>query len=169
MKKNETPFKLIVLLLLMVTVSSCLDDPDEVDYTQARGDIIVSEYLEYLTGEGYDVDTTDLGVYYVILKEGEGEFVQGGDSIGIVYSGFLPESGNIFDASSYWHEDGLWKYTHLSTNLISGFYDAVGQLNEGAEGLFLIPSDLAYGAAGSGSINPYSPIAFRIDLVEIYE
>ena len=81
--------KLLKFLLLAVIVGSaysCFDDDpivDPINYTAAREDALLGEYLDTLMNRGYDLDTTELGVYYSITKEGEGDFVQTGDSIGV--------------------------------------------------------------------------------------
>ena len=169
--KNKMKF--LALAVLMVIAYSCFNDPidttDSINYTQQREDSIISMYIDTLVNRGFNVDTSSAGVYYVMLNEGEGDYPQAGDSIGIIYTGYFPESGYIFDQSAYWHQDSIWNYTYLSQNLIPGFDDAVGHLNKGAKGLFLLPSDLAYGSTGKGSIPPYSPLVFNIKLVDIYE
>jgi len=165
--------KILGLAAIIIT-ASCIKE-DEIDYTPEREAAIISRYVDSLITEGYDVDTTANGVFYTMVDEGDGgPTVQPGDSIGIVYMGFFPESGDIFDSSEYhYYEggDGVWKYTFKSMDLIPGFDEAVSLLSEEAEGLFLIPSSQAYGSEGSwdGSIPPYSPLVFDIKLVKIYE
>ena len=172
MKNGKNLFKFLAIAVIFLVTYSCFDDPvgeDPINYTPAREAALLSEYLDTLVNREYDIDTTDLGVYYIVLEAGEGEFAQAGDSIGIDYTGFFPENSSTFDASSYHYEDGIWKYIHSSTGLIPGFYDAINHLNKGADVLFVLPSALAYGATGYSSIPPYTTIAFRIKLIDIYE
>jgi FKBP-type peptidyl-prolyl cis-trans isomerase FkpA len=167
-----TNFAKFLILSAIIITASCIKE-DETEFTPEREAAIISRYIDSLITKGYDIDTTVNGVFYAIVDEGEGGImVQPGDSIGVIYMGFFPESGNIFDASEYHYGvDGVWKYTYKSMDLIPGFDEAVGLLWEGAEGLFLIPSSQAYGSQGSwdGSIPPYSPLVFDIKLVEIYQ
>ena len=170
MKIIKNLLKLLVLSLV-IGVVSCLDDQvDDIAYTPEREAAIISQYVDSLKSNGYEVDTSDVGVIYTIIEEGEGVFPQAGDSIGVIYIGYFPESGTIFDASDVWYEGGIWKLTYLSTNVIAGFNDAIAHLNKDAEGLFLMPSALAYGPDGSydGSIPPYSPLVFDIKLMDFY-
>jgi FKBP-type peptidyl-prolyl cis-trans isomerase FkpA len=171
MKKMKL-LKFLLLAVIVVSAYSCFDDDpivDPINYTAAREDALLDEYLDTLMNRGYDLDTTDLGVYYSITKEGEGDFVQTGDSIGVNYQGFRPDNGRIFDASAYNYADSIWKFTFTPDKLISGFDDALMHLNKGAEGVFVIPSDYAYGATGYGSIPPYTTLTFIIKLEDIYE
>ncbi|SHE45688.1 FKBP-type peptidyl-prolyl cis-trans isomerase FkpA [Mariniphaga anaerophila] len=162
--------KFLIGIIIGLTVISCLGLPeDDTDYTPEREAAIISEYIDSLFARGYDVDTSAAGVYYVILEEGEGDYVQPGDSIGIKYVGFFPENSGVFDTSEYWYDDGIWKFTYSSANLISGFYNAISLLNKGTTGLFMMPSDLAYGSTGTTTIPPYSPIVFELELADIYQ
>jgi len=170
-----TTIKILLKFIFITSVlfaTSCIDEMgEEVEYTPEREAAIISEYLDSLNSNGYDVDTTEIGVYYAIIKQGDGEYPVPGDSIGLIYVGFFPESSYVFDASSRWNTDGIWKFNYMSTDLIQGFENAISYLNEGTEGIFIVPSANAYGPEGSddGSIPPYSPLAFDIKLVEIYE
>jgi len=171
MKTLKNLFKFLILAAIIIT-TSCIDDVGEkIDYTPEREARIIAEYLDSLVTNGYDVDTTEIGVYYSIIEEGDGEYVMPGDSIGIIYIGFFPESSYMFDASSVYNSEGILKYRYMNTEMIPGFENAISYLNEGSEGIFLIPSSQAYGAAGSqdGSIPPYSALAFDIKVVKIYE
>jgi len=157
-------------VLIFTIIYSC-NTMESDHYTPEREAAIISDYIKSLVAGGHDVDTTQTGMFYVIRKEGEGEYAQAGDSIGMIYEGFFPESGYVFDSSDFWYENGVWKFIYLSNELIAGFDEAISYLNKGAEGTFLIPSDLAYGSTGNfnRTIPPYSPLVFNIKLVDIYD
>lgn len=166
--------KFVAVVVLMISVYSCFNDSsvtpvDYSNYTQEREDSIISMYLDTLISHGLNVDTTSAGVYYVMLKEGEGNYPQQGDSVGVIYTGYFPENGYIFDKSATYFSDSIMWYNYRESGFISGFEDAVGHLNKGAKGLFLLPSSLAYGATGYNSIPPYSPLVFELKLADIYE
>jgi len=170
--KNMKRIKFLLIAIVLFAAYSCFDDPVEqepIDYTPAREADLLSEYLDMLDEEGYDVDTAAVGIYYVIDEPGDGTYVQTGDSIGIKYTGFMPDNGYVFDRSASHYTNGLWNFRYTPGGLIPGFEAALSLMNEGTEGLFIIPSDLAYGATGSGAIPPYTTIAFQIELVAIYE
>lgn len=173
MRKIGKCWRLLAIAGLLLGAVSCMDDgadEEPIAYTSEREAGIITDFIQLLESEGMDVDTTDLGIYYTIEEAGDGAFVQEGDSIGIEYIGYFPESGNVFDRSSYWYDNGKWQFVYPTSGLIPGFNDALAQLHEGDTGIFLIPSDLAYGIYGSSSgvIPPYSALVFLIKLVEIY-
>ncbi len=161
--------KFLAIAGLMFALASCFsnsDDTDTIDYTPEREAALIQEYLDTMVNRGFDIDTTNAGVYYIKIKEGEGDYVQAGDSIGIEYVGFFV-TGVVFDASAY-YGDGIYRYVHLGTRMIPGFEDAVSHLKKGGEASFLLPSSMAYGSYGTRTIPPYTPLVFEISLVDIY-
>ncbi len=170
--KQMKKIKFLLIAIVLFAAYSCFDDPveqEQIDYTPAREAALLTEYIDTLEERGYDVDTAGVGIYYVIEEAGEGAYVQMGDSIGLEYTGFIPDNGYVFDTSAKHYTNGLWKFRYTPGGLIPGFEAALSLMNEGTEGLFIIPSDLAYGIAGSGAIPPYTTIAFTLKLVAIYE
>ncbi|PTN06805.1 FKBP-type peptidyl-prolyl isomerase-like protein [Mangrovibacterium marinum] len=156
-----------VLAIGLLSVVACSkDDTEQVVYSPAKEAAEINSLIEELTADGYDVDTTETGVYYTMLVEGDGNYVQPGDSIGISYTGSFA-NGYSFDSSSN-QEDGIWRYVPDHITLIEGFSDAVSHLREGGSGKFIIPSALGYGPNGYYIIPPYTPLIFEIELVAIY-
>lgn len=171
-QKSMRSIKLLLWVFAAAAViftASCIKEPDRVDYTPEREQVIIKEFIDSLIAKGNSVDTSYYGMYYVILKEGTGEFIKFNDSIGVSYVGYFPETGYVFDASEFWYSGGIWKFRYQSSYLISGFDEALSLLNKSSEGLFLVPSDMAYGATGNGAIPPYSPLVFHIKIEDIYE
>jgi FKBP-type peptidyl-prolyl cis-trans isomerase FkpA len=126
----------------------------------------LNQVLANIEADGYDLDTTDLGIYYIVHKEGEGNFPEPGDTCRLEYSGFFLD-GVIFDASAFHYADSTWEFVYKEIDLISGFDDGIALMNKGAEIDMIIPSGLAYGEYGSGNIPPYSPIMFSAKMRDI--
>ncbi len=156
---------LIVSALIFLSIS-CISTEDEITRTQEMETEELDAALASLTSQGYDIQTTDLGVFYIIQKEGEGAYAMSGDTLSLNYTGYLLD-GTVFDASGYYYADSLWEFVYKEVHLIPGFDDALSLMNKGTELYFIIPSDLAYGAYGSGIIPPYSSIIFSTKLEDI--
>lgn len=171
--KQMKRIKFLLIAIVLIAAYSCFDDPveqEQIDYTPAREAALLAEYIDTLVNRGYDVDTAAAGIYYIVTKTTDGAYIQAGDSIGLEYTGFIPESGVVFDRSENHYVNGLWKFRYTpGDGLIPGFEVALSLLTEGAEGIFIIPSDMAYGITGSGLIPPYTTIAFELKLKDIYE
>jgi FKBP-type peptidyl-prolyl cis-trans isomerase len=89
----------------------------------------------------------------------------------VKYTGKLL-NGEIFDASAWHSEDAKYEYLHkaptdATKTMIQGWEEGIEVLRKGGSGTFLIPSNKAYGSSGKGSILPYTPLIFVIEVVNI--
>jgi len=74
-------------------------------------------------------------------------------------------SGQVFDAS--WPDKAPIRFTLGTGAVIKGWDEAIALMKEGGRATLVIPSDLAYGAAGTGSIPPYTSLVFYVELVDV--
>lgn len=115
---------------------------------------------ENATKEG--VTTTDSGLQYEVLREGDGATPGNTDRVTINYRGTLID-GTEFD-SSY----GGNPATFAVNGVIPGFTEALMLMNVGSHYKVYIPGHLAYGPAGSGPlIGPNATLIFEIEMLEI--
>lgn len=156
-------------IILATMFASCLgiNNDDENQPTAEEEKARLEAYIDKLVASGNDVDTTDLGVYYVITEEGEGELAQNGDTLTVGYAGYLID-GYLFD-TSVWHNsnDSTWSFVLNNPPNIPGFDDALKIMKKGAKGEFIVPSSLAYGAIAQGRIPAYSSLIFVIKMEDI--
>ena len=95
---------------------------------------------------------------------GTGAVVANGDNVTINYIGAFLD-GTVFDSS---YSKGVPLVFVVGTGqLIKGVDQGVVGMKVGGRRLLVIPSDLAYGASGYGSIPPNTALQFQIDLVSI--
>jgi len=123
-----------------------------------------NEIVDFAIGEMLDVQKTDSGLFYQITKAGnqEEQPPRWGDVVYVKYKGSFLD-GKVFDAST--------KGKPLRIKLkqvIPGWQEALQLMRTGTQGLFLIPSYLAYGENGFGeSIPPNKVLKFEMEIVEI--
>ncbi len=167
---NEAMIKTIKLIAFSITISvlfilgSCIGANDVVERTSQTEEQELSQAIANIEKAGYNVDTTALGVYYIMNKTGIGTFPVEGDTCLLIYTGFFLD-GTIFDASYYHYTDSIWKIEYKKITNIAGFDNAIALLNNGAEAEVIIPSKLAYGSNGVyGSIPPYTPLVFSMKM-----
>lgn len=98
--------------------------------------------------------------------DGDGDAVQPGDTVSVYYTGALVSNGVVFDASSRHGPDPA---TFSLNGVIAGWTEGLVGMKVGGQRRLLIPSDKAYGPAGTpdGSIPPNADLVFDIELVEI--
>ena len=155
-------------VLGILFASSCLDNVNDNPSSRNPEKEMreLNAALASLIADGWDIDTTDLGIFYIVHEEGEGPMVGEGDSLSLEYKGYLL-GGLIFDASSLHYDDGIWDFIFNSSDLIPGFADGLSVMNKGATIDMIIPSQYAYGEEGSGLIEPFTTILFTAKLHDL--
>ncbi len=107
------------------------------------------------------VKTTASGLQYKVLTEGTGPRPKATSTVTVHYKGTLLD-GKQFD-SSY---DRGQPATFQLNQVIPGWTEGVQLMNAGSKYEFYIPSDLAYGPAGSPpTIPPNSTLIFQVELI----
>ncbi|MFY0607817.1 MAG: FKBP-type peptidyl-prolyl cis-trans isomerase [Cyclobacteriaceae bacterium] len=170
-----------ILLLSSLLTTSCTEDvlstvdPD----IQLELDLEIIE--KFISEKGYsNVDTTALGVFYVILDEGTGADILPNDIVSFDMAGRLTDEyvwattnaqiaqdNGIYDSTAYYAPlvityttDG-WNISELVSRLYqletgyrSGVAAVLGKMNVGGHARFIVPSTLAYGS--------FPPVGFGI-------
>lgn len=99
------------------------------------------------------------------LVVGAGPEIKEGDSAEVNYVGTFLD-GKKFDSS--YDRNQTFTFKVGAGNVIRGWDQGVVGMKVGGKRQLVIPSDLAYGAAGApGAIPPNTPLAFEIELVAI--
>jgi FKBP-type peptidyl-prolyl cis-trans isomerase len=108
------------------------------------------------------VTTTESGLQYEVITQGDGPNPTAADQIQLHYRGTLID-GSEFD-SSYGGEPAQFGVG----GVIPGFGEALMLMAVGSHYKFVIPSEIAYGAQGSqGAIGPNATLIFEIELLGI--
>jgi FKBP-type peptidyl-prolyl cis-trans isomerase len=111
------------------------------------------------------VTTTESGLQYEVLQEGDGPTPDAEDQVRIHYRGTLTD-GTEFDSS---YERGQPAVFGVG-GVIPGFSEGLQLMEVGSSYRFVIPSDIAYGPQGSGGvIGPDATLIFEVELLEIVE
>ncbi|PHR91243.1 MAG: peptidylprolyl isomerase [Robiginitomaculum sp.] len=122
-----------------------------------------TEWFE-ANGKREGVVTTASGLQYSVNKSGnaEGPTPVPTQTVRVHYHGqFL--GGEKFDSSYDRGED----IDFPLNGVIKGWTEGVGLMRPCDAWTFYIPSDLAYGPSGRGSIPPATPLMFHVQLIEI--
>lgn len=111
------------------------------------------------------VKTTESGLQYVVVEEGDGDTPKATDVVRTHYRGTLID-GTEFDSSYARGEPAEFPVN----GVIPGWTEALQLMQEGDKWKLFIPSELAYGPRGAGQdIPPYAALVFEIELLEIVE
>lgn len=111
------------------------------------------------------VKTTERGLQYKILKEGNGTKPAETDRVKVHYHGTLID-GTVFDSSV---EKGKHYETFVNRGVIKGWIEAFKLMDVGSKYRLFIPQELAYGAFPhrGGKVRPFDALIFDVELLEI--
>lgn len=108
------------------------------------------------------VKTTESGLQYKIIKQGNGPVPTDSSKVKVNYKGTLID-GTQFD-SSY---DRKKPSSFRANQVIKGWTEALTMMPVGSKWELYIPQELAYGSRETGKIKPFSALIFEVELVEI--
>ncbi len=112
-----------------------------------------------------NIVTTESGLQYVVITEGEGAAPQTGNRVFVHYVGTL-EDGTKFDSSR--DRGRPFDFTLGQGQVIKGWDEGVGMMKVGDRRKLIIPPDLGYGARGAGGvIPPNATLIFDVELLRI--
>jgi FKBP-type peptidyl-prolyl cis-trans isomerase len=107
------------------------------------------------------VVTTESGLQYKVLKEGEGDSPTLENTVKVHYEGKLLD-GTVFDSSVQRGEPIEFGVGQV----IKGWTEALQLMNVGSKYQLFIPSELAYGDRGAGGmITPGAMLTFEVELL----
>jgi len=131
-------------ILAIFTISSC----------SKSGASEEEQMVAFAKSNSINYTTDETGILYEIITPGSSSRPTINNTITVTYTGLLM-NGKQFDAGTI---------TYPLNRLIPGWAIAVPKIGVGGEIKVLIPSSLAYGPTGSGSIPGNSPLYFNIKL-----
>ncbi len=124
---------------------------------QTEGEAYLKE-----NGAREGVITTESGLQYEILHQGDGPKPTADQEVRVHYKGTLID-GTEFDSSQ-----GREPVVFPVGDVIPGFSEALQLMSVGSTYRVVIPGDLGYGTSGAGEdIGPNATLIFEIELLEI--
>lgn len=123
------------------------------------------EGAAYLAANGIKegVVTTESGLQYKEVTAGDGATPKDTDTVSVHYKGTLID-GTEFDSSYSRNAPAVFPVN----GVIPGWTEALQLMNVGDKWELTIPSELAYGAGGTGgAIGPNAVLVFEVELLEL--
>jgi FKBP-type peptidyl-prolyl cis-trans isomerase len=109
------------------------------------------------------VVTTESGLQYTVITEGDGAKPTAENTVRVHYTGTLLD-GTVFDSSVQRGEPAEFGVGQV----IAGWTEALQLMNVGSKYKLFIPADLAYGDRGAGqAISPGAMLIFEVELLDI--
>jgi len=120
------------------------------------------DYDKYLADNKITAKPTASGLIYIETKKGNGPAPKPEEIVKVHYTGKLLD-GTVFDSSV---ERGQPIEFPLG-QVIPGWVEGLQLMKKGGKAKLIIPSALAYGENGKGSIPPFAPLVFEVELIDI--
>lgn len=146
---------ILIIALAATLIVACGDSEPEVVTTNAEQ---IQTYIAENALDAMEID--DTGMFYVVSKEGNGEFPTINNTVTVHYHGTLID-GSIFDSSL--SGDPL---TLPLTRVIPGWQIGIPKFSKGGAGKLIIPNTLAYGGNSVGAIPAFSVLVFDVELID---
>jgi FKBP-type peptidyl-prolyl cis-trans isomerase FkpA len=133
---------------------------------------------KYIADNKLNVTKTDSGLYYVITKQGSGIKPIPGDTVVVNYtlklaSGKVLQTSIKSDAVKYKMPASPMspfkpvRFAIGQKGMIKGWDEGMQLLSKGSNATLVIPSSLAYGDQGNQQIQPFTPLIFDVELVDV--
>lgn len=150
---------------VFVPANSVLQSTITVKEIRTREEQLIVEELaieNYLVDQQLDSNAFFLsdGLFKSIVEEGDVQSSNPsqGSTVTIAYEGSFLD-GTTFDNSE------SAQFSLSPGSLIDGFYNAVLSMKINEEAIFAMTSDQAYGDTGTNGIDPFTPLIFKIKLI----
>ena len=147
-------------------IASELKNPPQIAFNETMEDsnqTNIQKEIKPMTTE--NTITTDSGLKYEELVEGDGATPQKGQNVTVHYTGTL-ENGSKFDSSR--DRNRPFSFKIGVGQVIKGWDEGVGTMKVGGRRKLIIPPDLGYGARGAGGvIPPNATLIFDVELLSI--
>ncbi|WP_298767553.1 FKBP-type peptidyl-prolyl cis-trans isomerase [uncultured Polaribacter sp.] len=141
-----------ILYILIVAISFSCSEDENFDAEN------IADIEAYLLENNLNAQKTGSDLYYIISNSGNGNSPTFNSTVTVGYNGYFLD-GTSFDSSE--------SATFNLQQVVPGFSEGIRLLKPGGSGTFILPSKIAYGTRGSGTIQPGDIIVFDITLQRI--
>jgi peptidyl-prolyl cis-trans isomerase A (cyclophilin A) len=154
-------------LMLLAVLGSCRDRQRLIT---AEEQLVIDRKIieDYLAANNITAEVTPTGIYYQVLRRGNGVRAENGKTVRVHYLGkYL--YGPIFDSSYATGQPYVFRVgaTSDQNSPIKAWHQALPLMHQGDEFRIYVPSGLAYGRFGTQRIPPNANLVFDMDLLEV--
>ncbi|HLN54538.1 MAG TPA: FKBP-type peptidyl-prolyl cis-trans isomerase [Bacteroidales bacterium] len=166
--------RIFIILFLIVLFVSCGRNSNDSVTVNKPGKGEMEELNRYLLEKDRErimnfaerkelqMTETPTGLWYQIIKQGEGAYLKEGNRITMDYECSLLDGTKCYSSD----ESGPKEVVLGKTGIETGLYEGLKLLRPGSVAIFIIPPFLAYGLPGDGKrIPPRSVIVYKVNIL----
>lgn len=171
MPSNCTKLRNLLLVLVVYTAVSCNNHQEKTTTVSLPGNNEMADLNRYLVRKDreriqnyierkhLDMKETPTGLWYQIIREGAGPFLNDKDQIVMEYECSLLDGTKCYSSK----DSGPKELILGKSEIEAGLYEGLRLLKPGSEAIFIIPPFLAYGLIGDRKmIPPRSVIVYSL-------
>ena len=125
---------------------------------------ILFVFFEQLKASDPDVKSTESGLHYKVIQQGEGQNAYMGGRVRFHYRASFAD-GRVFDQTYGVREPILT----VLNNIFPGLQEGLMMMNAKSKYVFYIPSHLAFGHQGTTDVPPYSTVIYEVELLQVLQ
>lgn len=123
------------------------------------------EIDQYIARHGWKMQKTKSGVYYMTMKEGNGDSARTGQTAKVTYDIYLLDGTKCYSADS----TGPKEFVIGEDYVESGLHEGILLMHVGEQMRFILPSHLAHGLTGDqDKIPPRSSVVYEVRLLGLH-
>jgi peptidylprolyl isomerase len=147
-------------------VSPYYQTPEQVEAQKKADEETIRKYFRANNVDTTKVTRTNSGLYHLTTKAGEGDLIKAGQQVTVHYIGKFVNN-QTFDNSYSRANPIVFTVGVNPLEVIKGWDEGMRLMRAGEEGFLYIPSYLAYGYYGSGSVPPNTVLIFDIKVLSV--
>lgn len=125
---------------------------------------VEQHFIDSIIRQNPNIQRTTEGFYYEILRQGTGAQVKENYRATFDFRNF-----NMFTGEMYNQSYGKTPITTVvNDHIFLGLNKGLQMMNEGSHYRFYFPSRVAFGADGSRTIPPYTPIIYEVEVYTVH-
>ncbi|WP_345950114.1 FKBP-type peptidyl-prolyl cis-trans isomerase [Mucilaginibacter sp. PAMB04274] len=143
---------------MLVFVLAACSKKEDVNYAEQQAAFDEAQIKSYINDNKIVATRDPSGVYYSVLTPGTGAYPTATSTVNVNYTGKFTD-GTTFDSGNF--------TTVVNGNVIEGWKIGLQKINTNGRLLLMVPSALAYGPQGRGTIPANKVLVFTIDMLSI--
>ncbi|MBL7137201.1 MAG: FKBP-type peptidyl-prolyl cis-trans isomerase [Bacteroidales bacterium] len=135
---------------------------ESMEALQSKEKELLNQYME---ANGITTEPLESGLYFIESVTGSGRKIDSGYMVTFHFNLSLTDGSQVFSSLE---RGETMQLTYGKPFDTPGFDQGIGMMKKGGKAKFIVPSEIAFGAAGRGAIiPPYSTLIYDVEVVDV--